>query len=652
MTSILCVVILVVTASDTVAQSATPTSADWPFVRGAHFDGHSAETDLADSWPTDGPPVLWTRELGQGYSSFVAWDDRVATQAQTLAGQAVLCLDANTGRTIWEYRYDWPYDPAGIYPGPRATPTYSNGRVYFAAPDGTIGCLDAKRGRLHWSTNPTREFNGQGTGFGYSCSPTVVEGMVILPIGGRGASMIALDSHDGTLVWKSGDDPASYTPAYPINFRGRRLVVGYLQNALVVHDLSSGALVWRKELSHGYDEHSAWPIYREPYLWTSSPFQAGSELMELTGDTETPFKIVWTSRQMSNDIFSSVLVDDHLYGFDLREAQAKAHRPSRGQFRCLEFLTGKQTWETGHRSLPGRGAEKESAADRIGHAAFLVADQKLILMNDSGELILARANPTRYEELGRISLLSGEIYWTQPILHRGRLFVRNQSRAACVYLGKAGTLALDAPALTTRDIPQTTYVDWTAMILGVEPEYAFDLPSKEWLNAWFRDSIWILITAMGSALLLRLACGPKLSEQQLRLTFWCLAFILGVAGTTWISLWRSDFVFTWPVALFIVFQANIQVASTARVGRRDWREWIAALAFIASCLAYYLMCKRLSLVFEWVFLCGFPGALPFSLLGGKLFGTRRWRIVWEAALTLIAFAGFYWFAVAVLLLKN
>lgn len=88
-----------------------------------------------------------------------------------------------------------------------------------------------------------------------------------------GASLVALNAEDGTVVWQAGDDAASYTPAYPIAFRGQRLVLGYLQNALVCHDLLTGKLIWRRPLSSGYDEHAAWPIYREPYLWISSTFK-------------------------------------------------------------------------------------------------------------------------------------------------------------------------------------------------------------------------------------------------------------------------------------------------------------------------------------------------------------------------------------------
>jgi hypothetical protein len=306
----------------------------WPFVRGAAFDGHSPETRLASEWPKAGPPVLWTRELGQGYSAIIAVGRRCFTQTQTIAGQFVVCLDADTGQTIWEHRYDLPYELVGVYPGPRATPTYHNGRVYFAAPSGLIGCLSSDTGQSIWSVNVVEKYHGRGAEFGYSCSPTVVDGLVILPVGGPGASMVALNADDGREVWKSGDDPASYTPAYPISRDGRPLVVGYLQNALVICDRRDGRQLARFEMSQGYDEHSAWPLYREPLLWISHPFKAGSILLEIPAFAETgPVQRLASVRRsplMSNDILSSVLVGEHLFGFDLFEAQAKTHRASRG----------------------------------------------------------------------------------------------------------------------------------------------------------------------------------------------------------------------------------------------------------------------------------------------------------------------------------
>jgi outer membrane protein assembly factor BamB len=636
------------------------TDCDWPFVRGPRFNGHSTETHLAGSWPKKGPPILWTRELGQGYSAFVAWDDRIATQYQTSSGQYVICLDADTGRTVWQHRYDWPYEAAGVYPGPRATPTYWQGRLYFAGPRGTIGCLDAGRGRPLWQVNIHERFGSSGTEFGYSCSPTVVGGLVFLPVGGVGASLVALSASDGAVVWQAGEDVASYTPAYPITFRGQHLVLGYLQNALVCHDQRTGKLIWRHPLSAGYDEHAAWPIYREPHLWISSAFQGGSELLELTGEADHPLRAVWTSRLMSNDIFSSVLVDDALYGFDLKEAQAKTHRPSRGQFRCIDFLSGREYWSDGNATQRREPASvAEGGAGRIGHATVLVADGKLILLNDTGELILARATKEHYEELARVTVLGGEICWTQPALNHGRLFVRNQSRAACVYIGDPGLLAREtlAAATTAADVPQSQYIDVAGFLLGVEPEYAFDLPSASWLRRWFLVS---LVGILGLSLLATLAAkvilGRRLSVEALPWLFSILAFALGTLGTTVVSKWTGDFVFTWPVSLFIAFQVAV---SELRWGHRDterhWRPWrarLAGLAFVLCCAAYFLLCRRLSLVFEWAFLCGFVPALPFTLAATHAFVSSRYRFAWTMIMTATGFCSFYWSAAALLWFKG
>src|SRR5262249_30264076 len=138
---------------------------------------------------------------------------------------------------------------------------------------------------------------------------------VIIPVGGQDASLVALHVDNGRTVWAVGSDPASYCPAMPITFRGRRLVVGYLQNAMILADLATGKQVYRQALSKGYDEHSAWPIYREPHLLLAAPFRlpaARYELQEGSDDSIT-CKTNWLSKQMSNDIVSSVLFRDHLY---------------------------------------------------------------------------------------------------------------------------------------------------------------------------------------------------------------------------------------------------------------------------------------------------------------------------------------------------
>ncbi|MBS0262063.1 MAG: PQQ-binding-like beta-propeller repeat protein [Planctomycetes bacterium] len=611
----------------------------WPFVRGPRFDGHSPEIHLAEGWPESGPPVLWHRSLGQGYSSFVASADRVFTQYQTLSGQYVACLAADTGEPLWEYHYDWPFEAAGLYPGPRATPTLANDRIYFASPVGLVGCLSWE-GQLLWQVDVRKTFNGKGTEFGYSCSPTVIDDLVLLPVGGQGASLVALDATDGTTRWTSGDAPASYVPAYPVEIQGRKLIIGYLQNTLTCFDQSAGEQIWRMELSNGYDEHAAWPILVDGKLWISAPFKSGSRLLDLTETSPEPATI-WRSLQLSNDVFSSIYTQQALFGFDLRDVQAKLHRPSRGIFRCLDFATGESLWESAE----------------TGHCSVLAADGKLFLFNDQGDLIVARASRERYTELARCALLPGEIGWSAPALHRGRLYVRNQKFAACVYVGEPARFQSATPDrhITIADIPRQRYYDLAAW-MGVEPEYAMDAPSRAWLKHWFLVGLALLALARLPALLMT-ACWPRLAPvtracPDLRPLTWICGVVLGGCAMPVLSRWRGEFVFTWPVVLFVAFDAAVSHLQWDRTATRTraaaWREKIVIGLFIAICLGYFALCRRLSLAFEWVFLAGFPAALPALLIRHWLYTSQRRSFLLSALLTVIGFAGFYWSAVALL----
>jgi outer membrane protein assembly factor BamB len=549
----------------------------WPFVRGPNYDGYSPEIRIADQWPESGPPVLWTRDLGQGYSAFVAQGTRVYTQGQTLGGQYVYCLHADTGKTIWEHRYDWPYKGMGVYPGPRATPTLSDGRVYFSAPSGTIGCLNAETGREIWSRNVVADYKGRGgVDFGYACSPTVIDGLGILPVGGQSASMVALDADDGSEIWSSGSDSSSYVPAFPFVRGNRKLVAGYMENSLVLHDRRSGELLTRLNLSGGYDEHASWPIYQEPYLWLSGPFRSRSQLLQFSEQLgrNSELRIVWKDSIMSNDVVSSVLVDGHVYGFDIFDVQAKTQRPSRGIFRCIDLQTGEERWAEG----TGRPNHRKNGGDptNIGQAGIVIADGKLILLNERGELILLRATPVKCDELARTSVLSGELTWTPPVLNRGRVYVRNHSRAVCVYVGEPEFLDPGLATLSVADIPQAEYFDLAAAILTVEPEYMFDVPSNRWLFVWYGTSLAILACSGLLALGVSRCVRPNRRGITRRCVYVLTAFLAGAVGTTVLSALSREFIFTWPVCLFVAFEP---VVATVRKRKpqdgqpgRPWAE--------------------------------------------------------------------------------
>ena len=658
------VLLLATVASPAGAADATPC---WPALRGPRHDAQVANADIVDAFPPAGPPVLWTRPLGAGYSGFVADERRVYTQYQTLGGQFVLCLDAATGSTIWEHRYEGPYDPAGLYPGPRATPTLGEGRLFFSAPSGLVGCLESDTGTPIWSLNVFQTFGVPPVEFGYSCGPTLTDGKLLLPVGGPGASVVALEPATGAVLWKNGDDAISHVPVLPITFQGRRLAVAYLRNVLAAFDIATGEVVWRMPLSTGYDEHAAWPIYREPYLWIAAPFQAGSELLELTAESPG-YRSVWKQKVLSNDVCSSVLADGFLYGFDIRDVQAKPHRPSRGAFRCVNFMTGEVQWSNGSPDERRRISD-EGTGTSIGQASGLVADGKLVLFNELGELILARVNPERYEELGRVRVLGGEIGWTQPTLCDGRLVVRNHSRAACLWLGRQPLPepTADTPRLTVADIPQSPYRDWAALLLPVEPEYAMDAPTLTLMTHWYAVSLgaWLIagLVAGGAILVMSFTRLNKLTAMEpnrtntFRHLHWLLMAGFGLAGTTLLGLWWEQFVFTWPLGLFAVFEWTVSRSSpraspgdsAVRTTSAIAGDYVVLALFATVCVLYFLLCRRLSLAFEWVFLTGFPAALPFALLARQQSRRGRFAVAGALLASGLAFSAYYWAGVGFML---
>jgi hypothetical protein len=250
-------------------------------------------------------------------------------------------------------------------------------------------------------------------------------------------------------------------------------------------------------------------------------------------------------------------------------------------------------------------------------------------------------------------VLSGELVWTPPILHRGRVYLRNQSHAVCVYVGAPELLQTGSqPVLSVKDVPQSQYRDLASTILAIEPEYAFDIPSDQWLRRWYLASLGILLSSAVLAAIASRLVPPHRRDSVAHLTFRTVAFVFGMAGTTALSAWTGEFFFTWHVCLFVVFDLVVGSLKWSRRGHLQQRrgsEWLGVVFLLTVSLGYFLLCRRLSLVFEWVFLAGYPVALPFCRVAARLRNrTGQLSVVAECVAIAVAFSAFYAAGVVVL----
>lgn len=613
-----------------IAQDQPATGPDWPQLRGPTYDAHSAETDLADAWPASGPPVLWTKEIGPGFSSFIIHANRAYTQAQALTEQKVLALNADTGQTLWEHGYTWPYQPGGMFPGPRSTPTFANNKIYFTAPNGLLECLDASSGHSLWSVNVLQKFKGRGATFGYACSPLIEDNKVILPVGGSSASVVALDANTGATIWTAGSAPASYCSALPITFQGHRQIVAFLQNTLTAIDLKTGNQLWEQSYAKGNDEHAAAPIYSEPYLRTMQAYRAGSDLHELEADS-TRIKRLRHDAQMSNDVASSVLVNGYVYGFDLHDQQTIRGHPSHGTFRCMDFKTGEIKW----------------SSDQPGQCSIVVADNKLFMLSDTGELLLVRANPNRYEELARADLFPGETCWSAPALSNGRLYLRSPTRAACVFVAKPEKMTprQKAQATPLAAIPKSTPTD-LRWLIGADRDYPFEMPDARELSRWYLFSL----AAFFAAALAAAATKPLFQSSRVpSLIFSALLILSGVLATP-IANHYTPFIFTWPLTLIAVQQIALTTLSKSKPKQLNPRAIAATLLLVLAAVLYFKLTRQLNLAPAWYFLVTLPAAWPIAIPAARKL--REPKLKTQILLLLAIFTLYFWTAGAVMLFRT
>ncbi len=284
--------------------------ADWPNFFGPRYDGKSDETGFKKA--SDQPlKMLWDRQIGSAFSSFACVGDRIYTCGEADKQQVLYCLNADTGAVVWQTPFEKEFrNEHGD--GTRATPTVNDGRVYILGAHGRLLCVDAATGKEIWE----KQFNHKPT-WAYSGSILIEDDLAIASAGKDDGALVAFNKKTGDLVWKCGDDPVGYATPYPFTFNGKRYVVGFMGNSTLAADITTGREVWRMPWKTDWDVNAAMPIFHDGYLFLTSGYTTGCALLKLSqeGDKLTS-TTVWKSDVLLNKFQSCILHEGKLYGSD------------------------------------------------------------------------------------------------------------------------------------------------------------------------------------------------------------------------------------------------------------------------------------------------------------------------------------------------
>ena len=376
----------------------------WTGFRGPLRDGTYRERSVRVDWPSAGLEAMWKQPVGGGYASFAIANGRAFTIEQRRAQEVVTAYDVATGREVWAHGWDAEFREWMGGDGPRATPTWFDGRVYALGATGELRSLDARTGRLAWRVDILEDNGADNLQWGMAASPLVLEDeVIVVPGGARGRSIVAYHRHTGARRWSALDDKAAYSSPMLVTLGGRPQILVITAKRLVALVPGTGELLWEFPWVTGNDIHASQPVMLgNGRILLSSSYGRGAAVIEVTGH-EDRFAVapVWEHNRLKNRFSSSVVHDGFIYGLD------------ENILTCLDAETGAVKWKAG----------------RYGHGQFLLAGGHLILLSEDGELALVRANPSGHDEIARFPVLEGKT-WNHPALDGGRLLVRNLAEMA------------------------------------------------------------------------------------------------------------------------------------------------------------------------------------------------------------------------------
>jgi outer membrane protein assembly factor BamB len=401
-------------------------AADWPQWRGPERAEISHDTGLRESWPKDGPPLVWPyRKAGFGYSGPAVVGTRLFLLGSDDKMEFVSAIDTRTGKQLWSTAIG-PCFKHERGDGPRSTPTVDGELLFALGGQGELVCIETATGKMRWGVNLKNDLGGEMMShWGYSESPLVDGGQVVCSPGGPRGALAALDKKTGKVIWRSEElkDKATYSSIIVAEVGGVRQYIQTVsardqEGAVVGVAAKDGRLLWRYRRDGYRTAVVPTPIFHDNYVYVTAGYGAGCDLIKLT-PSKGGIKVerVYANKVMVNHHGGVVLLDGYVYGYSDGKGWV-----------CQDFKTGKSVWE-----------EK----GKFGKGSLTYADGHLYCYSEKdGTAVLIAATPAGWKESGRFRIpqhttpkpkIKGDApnVWTHPVVANGKLYLRDQDLLFC-----------------------------------------------------------------------------------------------------------------------------------------------------------------------------------------------------------------------------
>jgi outer membrane protein assembly factor BamB len=392
--------------------------ADWFQYLGPNRNGKIRLNEFKTDWANKVPKKLWEQKVGIGFSAIVVKNGKAYTmgneKTEGVEEDVVYCFDTETGRKLWAFRYESKLIAKYFNGGPCSTPTLDGDKLYSISRVGLIYCLNAHTGKVLWKVDSKKDIGVRVPIWGFACSALVYENELFFDLGGRQGSLVVLNKETGKLIRKTLSYKPGYSSVLLYQENKKDKMALFHGDGLSSFDPQTGEENWYFKWKTKYNVNAALPVIHENYFFLSSGYKRGSALIKVEENKVEKIYEIPDFGTMMNPAF---FYKDHLYGIN---GTAGSVLVVPGSLQCREFKTGKLKWKI----------------EKIKVGTVILVNEKLVILSESGTLILAEANSDKYVELASLKILDGRC-WTTPAVSGNKIFARNaQGRLVCYQTGK------------------------------------------------------------------------------------------------------------------------------------------------------------------------------------------------------------------------
>lgn len=457
------------------AQPPSVKTGDWPYFLGPEETGISAETGLIDEFPRQGPPLLWEKKIGTGYSAPSVLGNRLVIHHRPdddgPGKEVIECVDADSGKPLWKYEYPSDFrDPYGYNNGPRCSPLLTLKYCYTFGAQGKLYCLTLDKGKEVWHRDCLKDFDVPPGFFGVGATPILEGDKLIVMVGGKpNSGMVAFDPETGKTLWQNvGKDVwdgtstgwerlpvykwrgneklSSYSSPIAATIHGKRHLLCLMRQGLVSLNPDDGSVnfkYWFRSLLRD-SVNAARPVVVDDKIFLSAAYQVGSALLEVNPNGKS-YKELWRDpTNMMTHWSTSIFHDGYFYGFSGRHERGAT-------MRCVKLSDGKVMWETDGTSPVADKVKPNQITGKFqwidtgkpapwpfyGRGSAILADNKFIVLGERGTLAIVKVDPEKFSEVCRTSFPQITYpAWAAPVLAHKKLYLRSESHLICLDFAK------------------------------------------------------------------------------------------------------------------------------------------------------------------------------------------------------------------------